>query len=694
MDAKKPSMMLNYIKMLVFVLVLGAVSAFVLIGVDVLTKERIENNKKIELYSTIFDHNGVSYYENNLIELFESGDVIKVERYYYNEEALTNLFKVYEADEFTYFINKENNDVTILYEDTFPFGPGGNDSDTVAIVLVMENDNKVVKLDVVHDGDASFWGKRDLLIKEVLNQVNHLPLDGPLDVDATAKVTFTNNALVNSLNTNLEKFNVPSKDAFKDINLDELNLDNKVIESIVVSNRVNLTNYIELTSYRHLETMNLSFEFRGKGLWGEIYGIMTLKEDLMTIVNVSVLEQEETPGLGAIVGERVFLDQFIGKVFDPTIRIGKNPVGDSEVDQISGATSTSGSFQIILNKIQDIYYTHAFGPRQDGLKDMYQKILIAHDINFTSTDDLEKLVNNNFYIDQKDDLTLYTNKTTMNVTFVFVDTLRFGQDQNVLDEVTTILSLESDFETILNVAVIHDKVDAHWGKTRFLTEENLVNFVGKKFPITIHRGGATGDHEVDNTAQSSTIATQIDFENSLNEHYQIYLEAFRSLLNLDSDLIKGILDAHEVSYTNNNFKQIFESNFTLKTNDNLNLYTNRSTSGVSYIVRGDMRFGNGGSVTEEVTVIVSLESDFKTILNLKVYTLEGTQWGKTQFLTLDNLENAVGKKFPNLEFVIGGSADNEVDFETSSTTPFTKGDFEILLNETYDLYYDAFGGNN
>src|SRR5690554_876372 len=101
MESMKPSMLTNYLKMIVFVLLLGAISALVLIGVDVLTKDRIENNKKIELYSTILNHNDVKFNDNNLIELFENGEIIKVEKYYFNEQALVNLFKVANDGKFT-----------------------------------------------------------------------------------------------------------------------------------------------------------------------------------------------------------------------------------------------------------------------------------------------------------------------------------------------------------------------------------------------------------------------------------------------------------------------------------------------------------------------------------------------------------------------------------------------------------------
>jgi Na+-transporting NADH:ubiquinone oxidoreductase subunit C len=104
--------------------------------------------------------------------------------------------------------------------------------------------------------------------------------------------------------------------------------------------------------YNHIESGAVSFEFTGGGVWGPIYGIITLESDYETIRSITVLEQEETPGLGGIVASRAYLQNFIGKKMVPELEInipGSEPNKDNEVDSITGATRTSSAFEIILN---------------------------------------------------------------------------------------------------------------------------------------------------------------------------------------------------------------------------------------------------------------------------------------------------------------------------------------------------------
>lgn len=106
-----------------------------------------------------------------------------------------------------------------------------------------------------------------------------------------------------------------------------------------------------LTFYIHQSTGNVSYQFEGGGVWGPIIGIITLNSDFDTIVAIRILQQEETPGLGGIVAELRYLENFIGKKIDPEILVRKDtaPNADNEVDAITGATSTSTRFEIILN---------------------------------------------------------------------------------------------------------------------------------------------------------------------------------------------------------------------------------------------------------------------------------------------------------------------------------------------------------
>ena len=112
------------------------------------------------------------------------------------------------------------------------------------------------------------------------------------------------------------------------------------------------------TFYMSTTTSNVSYQFEGGGVWGPIIGIITLDSDFKTIIEISILEQEETPGLGGVVAERGYLDNYVGKTFEPEIVISKTADTSlsNEVDSITGATRTSDAFMIILNTSYQIHY--------------------------------------------------------------------------------------------------------------------------------------------------------------------------------------------------------------------------------------------------------------------------------------------------------------------------------------------------
>ena len=51
----------------------------------------------------------------------------------------------------------------------------------------------------------------------------------------------------------------------------------------------------------------------GAGLWGGIGGYIALDEDKNTIFGINFNHESETPGLGALIVEKPFREQFIGK---------------------------------------------------------------------------------------------------------------------------------------------------------------------------------------------------------------------------------------------------------------------------------------------------------------------------------------------------------------------------------------------
>lgn len=96
---------------------------------------------------------------------------------------------------------------------------------------------------------------------------------------------------------------------------------------------------------------------QGKGLWGPIYGYVSLKSDMNTIYGVTFDHKGETPGLGAEINTTGFESMFPGKkIFegDKLVSIGVLKGGAKEgdphnVDAISGGTITSKGLQKMLS---------------------------------------------------------------------------------------------------------------------------------------------------------------------------------------------------------------------------------------------------------------------------------------------------------------------------------------------------------
>lgn len=106
----------------------------------------------------------------------------------------------------------------------------------------------------------------------------------------------------------------------------------------------------EYTFYIHEASGRVAYQFEGSGLWGPIIGIITLESDFETIARITILQQEETPGLGGVVAERPYLDNYVGVKMTPAIDVTKEGSTEpNQVDAITGATGTSNAFEGILN---------------------------------------------------------------------------------------------------------------------------------------------------------------------------------------------------------------------------------------------------------------------------------------------------------------------------------------------------------
>lgn len=100
----------------------------------------------------------------------------------------------------------------------------------------------------------------------------------------------------------------------------------------------------------------------GAGLWGPIWGYISLDADKSTIYGTFFDHQGETPGLGAEITTPAFNKQFQSKhIFSGSqlvgilIKKGGNATGSNEVDGISGGTITSKGVESMITNYLTYY---------------------------------------------------------------------------------------------------------------------------------------------------------------------------------------------------------------------------------------------------------------------------------------------------------------------------------------------------
>lgn len=109
---------------------------------------------------------------------------------------------------------------------------------------------------------------------------------------------------------------------------------------------------------------------RGKGLWDAIWGFMSLNEEFV-VQGVYFDHKAETPGLGANIKERFFMDDFEGEhIVDEsgnfegiTVAKGNNdPLNkrktDHQVDAIAGSTITGNGVTSMISTYLRTYLPH------------------------------------------------------------------------------------------------------------------------------------------------------------------------------------------------------------------------------------------------------------------------------------------------------------------------------------------------
>ncbi len=95
----------------------------------------------------------------------------------------------------------------------------------------------------------------------------------------------------------------------------------------------------------------------GAGLWGPIWGYVSVNDDMNTLYGANFAHAGETPGLGAEINTKAFQEPFKGKkIFDENgtlvsitiAKAGENAPAEHKVDGISGGTITSKGLQAML----------------------------------------------------------------------------------------------------------------------------------------------------------------------------------------------------------------------------------------------------------------------------------------------------------------------------------------------------------
>jgi Na+-transporting NADH:ubiquinone oxidoreductase subunit C len=105
------------------------------------------------------------------------------------------------------------------------------------------------------------------------------------------------------------------------------------------------------------EGLKYIFPMRGAGLWGPIWGFVSLDSDMSTIYGANFDHQGETPGLGAEISTDWFQAEFNGKeiyndqgelVSITVTKPGQEAPEEHSVDGVSGGTITSKGLQDML----------------------------------------------------------------------------------------------------------------------------------------------------------------------------------------------------------------------------------------------------------------------------------------------------------------------------------------------------------
>ena len=116
---------------------------------------------------------------------------------------------------------------------------------------------------------------------------------------------------------------------------------------------------------------------RGYGLWGTLYGYLSLDSDLNTVRGIEYYDHKETPGLGGEVDNPDWKSDWYGKrIYNDDGSVGLYVTKgasstDYEIDGISGATLTTNG---VSNMIKYWLGDDGYGPIIKNLNEEIKRI--------------------------------------------------------------------------------------------------------------------------------------------------------------------------------------------------------------------------------------------------------------------------------------------------------------------------------
>ncbi|MBN2300572.1 MAG: FMN-binding protein [Acholeplasmataceae bacterium] len=110
----------QYVKMILFVIILGTITSVLLLGGDYLTRDLIEANKEADLKSAILDSNDISYTFSNIHDVFS--------------ETINTI----ELDGLTFYEDKETGSISYMFNGGGVWGP-------IIGIITLESDFETIQ---------------------------------------------------------------------------------------------------------------------------------------------------------------------------------------------------------------------------------------------------------------------------------------------------------------------------------------------------------------------------------------------------------------------------------------------------------------------------------------------------------------------------------------------------------------------